>query len=170
MTGIGWAALALTAAVAVASLLLSLALARRMRQLAALVGDPGAAFELPQPGEPVPAVEMTTTSGAAIDISARGEVLLAFLSTDCDACRSLASSLTAEEDPGRIAIVIGPPAERSAMVAELEPVMPVVEQADHTGLAASFGVRAFPAVLLVGDGTVKAAGHQLGDIRVGQPG
>jgi hypothetical protein len=169
MTGIGWAALALTAAVAVAALLLSLALARRMRQLADLVGDPGAAFELPQPGEPVPAVEMTTTWGTTIDVSARGEVLLAFLSADCDACRSLASSLTAEQDRDRVAIVSGPPAGRAAMVAELEPVMPVIEQDDHAGLAARFGVRAFPSVLLVGDGVVKAAGHQLQDIRVGQP-
>jgi hypothetical protein len=170
MTGLGWAALALTAAVAVAALLLSLALARRIRGLADVVGDPSADFELPQPGEPVPDVRMTTTSGTAIDMSARGEVLLAFLSTDCGSCRSLASSLTAERDPDRIAIVIGPPGERSAMVAELEPVMPVVEQADHTGLAASFGVRAFPSLLLVDGGTVKASGYQLQDVRAGQPG
>lgn len=174
MTGLLWAAVGLTAAVATLSLGLVLALARRLREVqAALAAAPHAdGFGLPAPGDPVPDFVARTSTGARVDSTDLGgdEVVLAFLTTDCDACRQLAGTLAAQGPGGgrRIAVVVGPDADRGPMVAGLEPVADVVEQPDHQGLAARFGVQAFPAVLVAGGGVIRAAGHGLDDVLVRQ--
>jgi AhpC/TSA family protein len=174
MTGLLWAAVGLTAAVATLAFALALALTRRLREVQAqLAASPHVdGFGLPVPGDAVPDFSVPTTTGAAVDSTdlAGDDVVLAFLTTDCESCRQLAGALAADGSGGtrRIAVVIGPDAARGSMVASLEPVADVVEQADHQGLAARFGVQAFPTVLVAGGGTVRAVGHDLDDVRARQ--
>ena len=177
MTGLLWTALGLTALIAAASFGLALVLARRLNELRERVDHLARpdALDLPEVGEPVPEFSATTTSGARLDATALAgsDVLMLFLTSDCDSCRELAEQLpdrVAAGDFGAappIAVVIDATADASALIAKLEPVARVVPQTDHFGLAARFGVRGFPSVLIAGDGVVRATGHHLNDLRAG---
>lgn len=171
MTGLLWAAVALTAATAGVALALALALAGRVRSLQAQLAAGADPFALPSPGEPVPDFSAGTTAGGRVDSTDLADALIAFFTTDCEACQEVAGELAGGALGGtrKVAIVIGPAAERSAMVDRLAPVADVVEQGDHQGLAARFGVRAFPALLLTGDGAVRASGHALSDLAAVSP-
>jgi hypothetical protein len=172
MTALLWGTLLTTALVAVVALGLVLALAGRVRVLAGRLDEQTDPFgdALPRAGDPVPDFRITATNGTSVattDLADDGEMLLAFLTTDCGSCREVARAMAAEDPPAHrsVAFVIGPAEQRRAMVADLEPSMPVVELPDHGGIVARFGVRAFPAVLRAGRGTILAAGHQLADVR-----
>jgi len=177
MTGLIWTAMGLTALVAATSFGLNVVMARRLRELRERIdylARPDA-FDLPEVGETVPQFSATTTTGARLDAKsfAGPDVLMLFLTSDCDSCRELT-----EELPGRvaagdfgttppIAVVIDAIADADHMVTRLEPVARVVTQNDHFGLAATFGVRGFPSVLIAGDGVIRATGHHLNDLRAG---
>ena len=177
MTGLLWAAVGLTAAVAAASFGLTLVMARRLRELRERVDQLGQldVLDLPEVDEPVPDFEATTTDGAHLDARAfaGADVLMLFLSGDCESCRELAAELPDMIAAGQfasappIAVVIGAKADAALMVGRLEPIARVVAQTDHFGLAARFGVRGFPSVLIAGGGVIRATGHHLNDLRAG---
>jgi hypothetical protein len=171
-----WATQLVTAAVAAAALGLALALARRVRLLQDRL-DQGVLVEadLPVPGEPVPDFDATTVDGVRLGAQdlAGPDVLLLFLTASCESCREEVDRLRAEPPAAAearpIAVVMGRPEERAELVRDLLPLARVVEQTDYAGLAARFGVRGFPAMLVVGDGVVRRAGHLLSEVRVGTP-
>lgn len=176
MTEFVWATQLMTAAVAVAAFGLALALARRVRQLQDRL-DQGVLIEpdLPPPGEPVPDFVATTIDGVRLtaDDLAGPDVLVLFLTASCESCREEVDRLREQppvaSEPRPIAVVMGEPDERAQLVRALVPLARVVEQAGYAGLAARFGVRGFPAVLVAGEGVVRRAGHLLSELEVGTP-
>ena len=176
MTTSGWVSMALVAAVALIALAVALACAARIRELQERldIGMSGPATDLllPAVGAPVPDFAAVTTDGAEVDASdlAGPDTPVLFLTTDCDACSELIRRVTGPA-PGPLdgfrrplAVLIGPPGERAAVAADLARVTRVLEDDNVGGLAARFGVRAFPAVLVAGDGVVRAAVHELDEI------
>jgi hypothetical protein len=177
-----WTALGLTAAVAVAALGLALGLSARLRELHEQLSQVRAHAHddgmMPLPGTPVPAFEATTSAGTSVsseDLRV-DDTLVLFLSTDCEACQDV---ITGISRPGftmpagsrrPLVVLIGPAGDRAAELPRIEPVAQVVEDDDHAGLAARFGVRVFPAALLVRDGVVHRVANDLDEIMVGVPG
>ncbi|HET6214718.1 MAG TPA: hypothetical protein VFE14_17765 [Micromonosporaceae bacterium] len=167
------AAVILIGAVAVAALGLALLAVRRLRLLQEQIALLGTSdFDLPVTGEPMPEFEAVTTDGGRVSTAdlAGPDVLVLFVDGTCPSCFDAVSTLRELRrygDPRPIAVVIGQPAERAALVAELEPLARVVEEVSYTGLPARFGVRGFPAALIVGDGVVRAASHRLDQLDLG---
>jgi hypothetical protein len=177
-----WTALGLTAAVAVAALVLALGLSARLREVSEQLSRVGTHAHddgmMPLPGTPVPAFEATTSEGTSVsseDLRVDDGLVL-FLSTDCESCQEVMTEISR---PGftlpatsrrPLVVLIGPAGDRAAELPRIEPVAQVVEDDDHAGLAARFGVRVFPAVLLVRDGVVHQAANDLDEVMAGVPG
>jgi hypothetical protein len=174
MTPLGWTALAVTTGIALAALALALACARRLRELTdRLAAAPAAGHDpyLPTVGAPVPAFFAPTTAGGIIvaDDLAGPDTLVLFVTADCESCLELIDRVTAA--PGRlagfhrvVAVLIGPAEQRAAQSGRLAAVADVVEDDEPAGLAARFGVRSFPTVVLAGGGVIRAAANELDDI------
>ncbi len=153
-------------------------LARRIRDITARVdkylsvSDGG----LPDPGTPIPEFSATSVDGVPVskdDLSGANRVF-AMLSTDCAACHDQLPALrdlgpTQSSQP--IVVVVGAPERRSAMVSALAGNTIVVEEPDDGPIADAFEIQEFPAVLVAGNGVVRASGHGLSDVLVsaGQP-
>ncbi len=176
-----WTALGLTAAVAVAALVLALGLSARLRELSeqlSRVGTHAHDSMMPIPGTPVPTFQATTSAGTSVsseDLQVDDGLVL-FLSTDCESCQEVMTEISR---PGftlpatsrrPLVVLIGPAGDRAAELPRIEPVAQVVEDDDHTGLAARFGVQVFPAVLLVRDGVITQGANDLNEIMAGVPG
>ncbi|MFI7284012.1 hypothetical protein ACIBOV_27480 [Micromonospora chersina] len=155
MPGFAYAALALVGAVAVLNLVLTLALARRLREVRA-----GHAHD----GEPVPEVlpaaglEVSGFADADLTVGRRTVVLL---TPTCPPCQTLLEDLTADERHRRdtLVLMVGTPEE----TAEMAPRLAGFDTATISERLAEreFQVKGFPAVLSVVDGVVVDASHQL---------
>lgn len=155
MPGFAYAALALVGAVAVLNLVLTLALARRLREVRA-----GHAHD----GEPVPevlpAAGLEVSGFADADLTA-GRRTVVLLTPTCPPCQTLLDDLTADERHRRdtLVLMVGTPEE----TAEMAPRLAGFDTATISEQLAEreFRVKGFPAVLSVVDGVVVDAGHQL---------
>lgn len=173
MTPLGWTALTVTTGVALAALILALACAKRLRELVDRLAVPTAGHDpyLPTVGAPVPAFFAPTTAGGIVvaDDLAGPDTLVLFVTADCESCLELIDRVTAA--PGRlagfhrvVAVLIGPAEQRAGLSGRLAAVAEVVEDDEPAGLAARFGVRSFPAVVLAGGGVIRAAANELDEI------
>lgn len=156
MPALAYAALIVIGAVAALNLVLTLTLARRLREVrAGHVHD----------GEPVPEVlpapGLDVSGFPYADLSA-GRRTVVLLTPTCPPCQTLLDTLTA--DAGRyrhdtLVVMIGTPAETASMVPRLGDfdTMTLSEELAEKELR----VKGFPAVLSVADGLVVDAGHQL---------
>jgi hypothetical protein len=166
-------ALCIVAGVALAAFALVLVLARRLRAVTERVNMflPASAGALPLPGTPVPEFDAVSVDGEHVDRSSFAGVdrVFAALSTGCGACDEQLRAL-AESGPGLVprpvALVIGPPAERSAVVAQLNGDAVVIEEPVHGPVAAAFELSDFPTMLLIRDGYIQRAEHRLADVLV----
>lgn len=155
MPGFAYAALALVGAVAVLNLVLTLALARRLREVRA-----GHAHD----GEPVPEVlpapGLEVSGFAHADLTA-GRRTVVLLTPTCPPCQTLLDDLTADERHRRdtLVLMVGTPEE----TAEMAPRLAGFDTATISERLAEreFQVKGFPAVLSVVDGVVVDASHQL---------
>ncbi|MET8909061.1 hypothetical protein [Micromonospora sp. NPDC004551] len=156
MPGFAYAALALVGTVAVLNLVLTLALARRLRETRA-----GHAHD----GEPVP--EVLPAAGLAVsgfahaDLTA-GRRTVVMLTPTCPPCQTLLEDLTADAErrrPDTLVLMIGTPEETAVMAPRLTgfDTATISEQLAER----EFQVKGFPAVLSVVDGVVVDSSHQL---------
>lgn len=162
----------LTGAVAVAALGLALVTMRRLRLLQEQIGPLGPVDDLPEPGTPVPEFLVEASDGSPVSNAdlAGSDTLVLFVDGGCPTCFDAVTAVRAlpgDGAPRPIAVVIGEPAEVAGLVSELEPMARVVLEPAHNGLPARFGVRGFPAALVVGDGVVRMASHWLDQIELG---
>ncbi|MER7455966.1 hypothetical protein [Micromonospora sp. NPDC126480] len=156
MPGFAYAAITVVGAVAVLNLVLTLALARRLRE-----ARTGHAHD----GEPVPQV----LPAAGLDVSgfphaglASGRRTVVMLTPTCPPCQTLLDALTADAVRYRhdtLVLMVGTPEETASMA----PRLTGFDTATITEALAEreFQVRGFPAVLSVVDGVVVDADHQL---------
>lgn len=162
-----WAATVVSILVALFSLTLTLAMARRVRTLVSHVykflpiteGD-----GLPYPGTPVPSFSATATNGEQIteDAFSTPQRLLVFLTTGCSSCTDqipLVQQLDGPERP--VVVVIGEPDKRDDMAAQLAGVADVVLEEDDGPVARAFELREFPAALVIGHRVVNVASHDV---------
>ncbi|SIQ83386.1 TlpA family protein disulfide reductase [Micromonospora avicenniae] len=156
MPGFAYVALAVVGAVAVLNLVLTLALARRLREMRT-----GHSHD----GEPVPEV----LPAPGLDVSgfpyadlAAGRRTVVMLTPTCPPCQTLLDALTADAERYRhdaLVVMIGTPQETAPMLPRLTgfDTMTLAEQLAEKELR----VKGFPAVLLIVDGVVVDASHQL---------
>ena len=162
-----WAATVLSTVVAVFSLILTLAMARRVRALVSHVyrflpiteGD-----GLPYPGTPLPAFAATAASGEQItpESFSGPQRLLVFLTTGCSSCTDqipLIQQLHLPERP--VVVVIGEDEKRAAMAAQLTEVAEVLTEDEEGALATAMELREFPAAMVIGQGVVHVASHDV---------
>jgi thiol-disulfide isomerase/thioredoxin len=177
VSGLAWAAIGLTASIAVAGMTLTLALGRRLHEVQEQLRAIGLPWDsaLPGPGTPVPDFAVAAADGVTLSTAdlAGADTFVAFLSSACQSCRDELPRLreVLARYPVPIAVVVGSPVERAEMATGLPSVAHVVmeDDADDRGLAARFGIRHFPAFLLVGEGVVRSAGHSVEEVLVGVP-
>lgn len=181
---------AVVAAIAgIGGLALALVLARRYRELReALVASgalraagPGAPGRLPdevwvpEVGSPVPAgLNVTTADGSPLASAdfAGADVVVAFLMSSCTTCRTalpqLREALAAlpPTAPRPVAVLTGAPDDWPDYRAELDGLARIVQDSGQSkgGIAWQFGVRSYPAVLVVGGGVVRRAGKTASDV------
>jgi hypothetical protein len=184
-----WPATVLAGALALAALLLGLVLARRYRELRTALlaagvlrdrprpGPPPPGSWLPAPGTPVPVdVSAVCTDGSVLseEYFAGPDVVVVFLSARCAPCRAALPALrqvfagVAPAGPRPVVVLIGPPSECADYEAQLAPPARVVldGEAKTGGLTPRFGVRGYPAVLVVGRGVVRKAGMTVRDVEL----
>ena len=173
MTAVLTAGVALALVLTVLNLVLTFAVVRKMRDgagsgLSAHTPHPG----LPRLGTPVGEFTAQTVDGAELtDQDLRGErSLIVFVSPSCAPCKDVVAELT---EAGRAptiplhAFVAGDEdADTSAVVAALRPHGTVtVITAGHAAARAFGGVDGYPALMLVTDGVIAAAGRRLDEVR-----
>jgi hypothetical protein len=180
-----WPATAVTGVLAVAAICLGLLLARRFRELRAALLAAGVLRErrarprppqgrwLPAPDTPVPAdVVAVCTDGSVLSREEflGPDVVIAFLAASCPPCTAalpgLRTALAGISTPRPVVVLIGPPADCADYEVLLSPLARVVQDGDAKtgGLAPLFGVRSYPAVLIVGGGVVRKAGMTVADV------
>jgi hypothetical protein len=162
-----WVATVVSTLVAVFSLILTVALARRVRTLVSHVYrflPPTEGDGLPYPGTPLPAFSVTATSGRHItpDSFSPAQRLLVLLTTGCSSCTDQIPVLQQLELPERpVVVVIGEQDKRAAMAARLADVAEVVLEDDDGPMATALRVREFPAALVIGRGVITVASHDV---------
>ncbi|TDB81824.1 hypothetical protein [Micromonospora sp. KC721] len=156
MSGFAHAAVAVVGAVAVLNLVLTLALARRLREMQAGHDHDGE----PVP-EVLPAPGLDVTGFPHADLTT-GRRTVVMLTPTCPPCQTLLDALTADAERYRhdtLVFMIGTPAETAAMAPRLagfDTATMSEPQAEK-----EFQVKGFPAVLSVVDGVVVDSSHQL---------
>jgi Redoxin len=163
-------AVLLLTALTVFNLVLVLGVVRRLRayetRLGNLAEPPPVSTAMP--GEPVADFAASTVDGQRLDrASLRGRTLIGFFSPDCPACHERLGDFraTAARHPGDVlAVVVDDGGDVAPVVGALggtAGVTVVVEDPDGP-VARAFGVRGFPAFVLVGDGgVVESVGYQV---------
>jgi len=156
MPGFAYAAIAVIGVVAVLNLVLTLALARRLRETqSANAHDGGAVPEvLPTPG-------LEVTGFPHVDLTA-GRRTVVMLTPTCPPCQTLLDTLTADARRYRhdtFVFMIGMPEETAAMAPRLADFDTATINEDQA--ETEFGVKGFPAVLSVVDGVIVNSSHQL---------
>lgn len=170
-------------------LALALVLARRFRELreallatgtlrtggAAAPGRLPDEIWVPADGSPVPAdLSMSTTDGTPLsgDDFAGDDVVVAFLMSSCTSCRGSlpllrqACAALPATAPRPVAVLSGAPDDWPEYRRELDGLARIVldDGRRKGGLAWQFGVRSYPAVLVVGGGVVRRAGKTAADV------
>jgi hypothetical protein len=150
---------------------LLLVLARRFRNLEERVNLflPISVGMLPRPGTPVAEFEATTVDGGRVSHAdfAEGERIFALLTTGCGECITAASELrqhAASLTNTPVVGVIGPPEDRAPIVAQLEGHVQVMEEAALGPVATALEINEFPAVLLIQDGYIQFADHEVAPV------
>ncbi len=161
-----WGALGAVSLVLVIDLALSIAIIRRLREVAQSLGTRGsvstAAVERGlAPGEPLPAFAAVTTDGEDI-LSAhliRKGALIAFFAAECDACRQHMSELRRVLDqsgrqPNTLVVVDGDAHAGFDLISRAEQFGQVVSEPNDGPLSRLFRVGVFPTFFVVGDSEV----------------
>lgn len=178
MTAAAWAAVTLSAVLALVSLAGCLALHRKHDELRKLImsmlTETGGSDDLPAPGRHVEPFTAATTAGEAVDESvlAGPTVLVGFFLVGCSMCHGelvpferFAGGPLA---PARtLAVVVGVEpgsAGDGGYVAALEPHADVVADEQAAVVATAFGLTGYPAFCLVRDGVVLAAAHSVDEL------
>lgn len=175
MTAFMDAAVAVTAVISLTALGLGLVLARRYRELHQAVTQSRTsqlappAEMLPAPGTRAEPFSATATDGTPVESAdfVEGDSVIAFLMGGCGPCSDSVPALRGlVEAGGRRALVVatGSPEERADYVRQLAPVVSVVEEEMPGRITDAYGIRAFPAFLLVRDGAVHQATTSLSEL------
>jgi hypothetical protein len=166
-------------ALAAAALGLGLLLARRYRDLHAAyqrllrdrTGHGPAEADGPSIGTPLPEFAGVDVDGRRVEVSGSGDadLVVAFLSAGCEPCVDELPAVQRLFAAGRggqaVAVVRGDGEGRTAFVDALRPVARVVVEDDaNRGLAATFGVTAFPSVVAYRWGVVRQVTHRVADL------
>ena len=130
---------------------------------------PASPGSLPHPGTPVPEFDAVSVDGERLsqDAFAGVDRIFAVLSTGCGDCdKQIAAfrELGVSFDPPPIVAIVGAPQERAAMVAQLDGHAVLIEERDTEPVVEAFEISEFPAVLLVRNGYIQQAGHELPSI------
>lgn len=171
------AAVILVGATCLTNLILSLGVIRRLREHADILERQRSGAAEPDSlmlgaGSVVGRYATATTGGETVSReSLAGQTLVGFFSPGCRACEERRSSFIdyAKAVPGGaarvLAVVIGSGADAADLERELAPVARVVIE-DHDGaVGTAFGVRAYPAFILVNeDGVVTASSLMIEDL------
>jgi thiol-disulfide isomerase/thioredoxin len=166
-----------------AGLTLGLLLARRYAELMAALragaapapDEQAAQLWLPAVGSPAPAeliaptVDGPPVTGADF---AGADVVVAFFTSGCTSCRAALATLRATlaalpaDGPRPVAVLRGAEGDMADYRRELTGLARVVSDAGAKkgGLAGEFGVRSYPAVLVLGGGVVRRAGMTVADV------
>jgi peroxiredoxin len=158
------AAVVLVGVLCLFNLLLIFGVIRRLReqsgQLTSLLGDrPAAELSVPI-GQQVDDFTATTTAGAPLSRAwLRTTTLVGFFSADCAPCKQQIPAFiqrAADFAGPALAVTVGPPDRTAELVSALDDAATVVDDGPGGSLAAAFGVRAYPTILLVdGSGRVQ---------------
>lgn len=163
-------ALVVVALVAGCDLLLSLALARRVRLLQGL-GRPTRNSDPELIGEVVSPFETTALDGHLVndDRFSQGSTLVAFLAAGCEPCVRLKREILASP-PREPFVLFASGRDDGGMPAFVSELAEVAQEAvwteDGSLVSQAFRIRAFPTVLRVVNGVIVAAGLSFEDVRV----
>lgn len=158
------AAVILIGLITLLNLVLCIGLVRRLREQGQQdhsshrhgTPDPGP-IQLPV-GQPVPAFEARTVDGAPIgSADLAGRTMVGFFSPGCGACEEqLPLFVAAARKSGRppLAVVAGANGTSAPYVEKLRGSAQVVQELDRGPIQQAFGVRGFPAFVLVEDGVL----------------
>lgn len=166
------AAVVLIGLLCLLNLVVSLGLVRRLREQGEAghhrhgTSDPGP-IQLPV-GQPVPSFEARTVDGEAIgSADLTGRTLVGFFSPGCDACEvQLPLFVAAARESGRppLAVVAGTNGTSAPYVEKLRGSAQVVQELDRGPIQQAFGVRGFPAFVLVEDGVLGMNDYELSSL------
>jgi hypothetical protein len=156
--------------VALSAFGLVLILARRLRAVTERVNMflPVSEGTLPLPGTPVPVFEATATDGEQVNAAsfAGTDRIFAVLSTGCGSCdeqlvafRELGAGMV----PRPIVTIAGAPEARARLVAALGDDTVLIEELEGGPVAGAFEIGEYPAVLLIRNGVIQHAGHDLAE-------
>jgi hypothetical protein len=171
------AAVVLVGAVAMANLVFTFGVIRRLREHTELLSGMSAGGfggrNMLGPGRAVGAYAATAVDGTPVsNDAADGPLLVGFFSLGCEPCtakRPIFAERAREHPGGRdrvLAVVVGDDGDgdASAYLDELTPVARVVRQLPTGELPAAFRVEGYPAFAFVGaDGVVLASGSAVPD-------
>lgn len=174
MNGVLWAGVTAALLISLAALGLTLVLSARYRQLhvrvMAMTGMGEVAY--PDLGSGVPRFETSTVDGSPVDSASldHGSAVVVVLDTNCATCKEIlpeiAAFLAGRSDPVAPLALIG--GDREAMapyLAGLPSSVRVVGPASIE-LVSSFGVSAFPTILVYDAGRLVAVGSRPDEIAV----
>ncbi len=146
------------------NLLLLFAVIRRLRTVQELAVP---AMPVPDVGRVVEPFTIETVAGREIAVNepASGPFLLAFLSTTCPACKTLApqiASLAPSAEPPVVLVVAGSHQEGAALLQSLSGLERVaVISGDHPAVEAVGRIQAFPTLLAISEGKITGSGTSL---------
>jgi len=163
-------AVLLLTALTLFNLVVVLGVVRRLRAYENRLGD----MAEPPPvssatvGEPVPDFTVSTVDGKVVDrASLTGQTLVGFFSPDCPACHERLGDFRAValRHPGDVlAVVVDDGGDATPLVGALSGTsgVAVVVEDPEGPVVRAFGVRGFPAFVLVRDGgVVESVGYQV---------
>jgi peroxiredoxin len=160
-------------------LVLTLGVVRRLRdhntRLQALQGVAPDGFALPRPGDGVSPFSAVALSGETVTNDDLAEpTLVAFFTPDCPSCEEkLPGFLDYTRDfasgKARVLGVVASESGGSHYRTALSEVATVVSERERGALQKAFNVTAFPSFLVVVDGMVAQATHDVADLPVHQP-
>jgi thiol-disulfide isomerase/thioredoxin len=165
------AGLVLVGMLAVGELLLTLLLARKVRQLDAWLTSLRLSLRAESGGRPwlaagtqIPAFEAQTTSGEPVSLERLlgQESMVGFFSPGCTPCREqLPAFARLAGDGGRaaLAVIVGPASTADELLAVADGTVPVLREAQGGPVTTAFAARAFPGIFLLDpQGRVVASG------------
>ncbi len=169
MTSLLAVAVVLVGALGAVNLAIGFAMIRKLRDLETRVAQAPSAEHVPQVGHRIdPFVAVTVDGGMLSQADLAGsDTLVALLSPGCGSCDDVLAQLAADSSDLKPVILI------HTEEPEDEETVALVDKARGVGRVAvvpfgpvpkAFGVDSFPTVLLVRDGTIRAAGYDLHEI------
>jgi hypothetical protein len=171
MTAVLIALVVLLGLLAAANLLLTLALARRLAEAERKpAASPPPGPRLPRVGADVGTFSVPTAGGVPLTGAGlrSGRTLLIFSLAECGPCAELAVELRHTELPAglRLIILLAAADDRRGELAAVKypATAELVFLPADSGLTDQFGVDAFPTLVLVEDGRIAAAGHDIHEI------